>query len=427
MSIARNYITVGLFLGAFCGISSAQTEHLAGDYRTELGQNISILDVELGFAFFHFGTGRFGILHKDSVRSHTWYAGPGAVGASPREIEIKFLVGSQPGLQYKDLQKSSVLRAIKMPPYRKEEVEISHGKVRLKATLSFPPGEGPYPAVVMVHGGGPGPRSALEIWSNMYNRLGVACLTYDKRGSGETVGPNWNTFKDLADDALSCVDFLANHGEIRKSKIGMAAFSQGGWVSAIASPRNGNISFMIMISCPAVSASDRDRESALLRLKVDGFPEEALEEAREFGRTYDAYGRGEISWTAYKKLLDASRNKAWFSYIEFTNTPVDSNTFYSSPYGRYYDPATDLSSLRIPVLALYGQNDTTVPQVTNSQEALANLHSSDPLTMVLVLPAANHSLTESKTGSDKELINLNTYVKGYFELIGLWLNRVLAK
>ena len=34
------------------------------------------------------------------------------------------------------------------------------------------------------------------------------------------------------------------------------------------------------------------------------------------------------------------------------------------------------------------------------------------------------SAIESKTGSDKELIDLNKYVLGYFELIRLWLTHI---
>jgi hypothetical protein len=64
---------------------------LTGDYTLTDGSNISILEVELGLAFFNFKTGRFGILHKDPSEQNVYFAGPGAIGTTPKEIEIRFI------------------------------------------------------------------------------------------------------------------------------------------------------------------------------------------------------------------------------------------------------------------------------------------------------------------------------------------------
>jgi pimeloyl-ACP methyl ester carboxylesterase len=215
---------------------------------------------------------------------------------------------------------------------------------------------------------------------------------------------------------------MKDRPDIIKDKIGIAAFSQGGWVSEIAAGRDTSISFLIFVSCPVVSPAERDRESAAMRLQVDGFSESDIRDAQDFNLLYDQHGRGLLSWDIYKKRLDEVKGQAWFPYVEHTNSPVDSTSvFYRSPYGRFYDPQKDLERLRIPVLAIYGQNDKTVPPVRNSERAYEYLKSSNERTMIVILPKANHGLIESVTGSDRELADLNRYAVGYFSLVSVWL------
>jgi pimeloyl-ACP methyl ester carboxylesterase len=343
----------------------------------------------------------------------------------PREVEIEFIPrgSSASGLIYRDLVNKTTEHADRGSPYLKDDVDIASDRMTLKATLSFPQARSPYPAIVSVHEGGPGPRSALEIRSNMYNRLGFACLTYDTRekGSGYATGPFRRTFEDLARDAMACVDFLDRHPEIDKGGIGLAAFNQGGWAAEIAAARSSAISFMIMVSCPVTSPAERDRESAQIRLLVDGFSDNDRRKAADFHHVFDRYGRGLIPWSEYKEFLDSATGKPWFDYVEHVDSPINADdVFYRSAHRRFYEPRKDLEKLRIPVLAIYGQNDKTVPPWDNAQRAMEYLRSSHERSLIAILPTANHSLIYSETGSDRELAGLNTYVKGYFDLIRMW-------
>jgi hypothetical protein len=220
---------------------------------------------------------------------------------------------------------------------------------------------------------------------------------------------------------MACVDFLDRHPEIDKGGIGLAAFNQGGWAAEIAAARSSAISFMIMVSCPVTSPAERDRESAQIRLLVDGFSDNDRRKAADFHHVFDRYGRGLIPWSEYKEFLDSATGKPWFDYVEHVDSPINADdVFYRSAHRRFYEPRKDLEKLRIPVLAIYGQNDKTVPPWDNAQRAMEYLRSSHERSLIAILPTANHSLIYSETGSDRELAGLNTYVKGYFDLIRMW-------
>jgi len=407
-----------------------QKNPVTGDYTLQDGGNVSILEVESGLAFLNFNTGRFGVLHKDSSRENAYFAGPGLSGTKPREIEIFFKnVGkNDQSLVYNDLVNRASVVARKQPDYREEELTIRHDSIAIRATLSLPNARGPFPAIVLVHGGGPGPRSALKIWSNMYNRMGFACLAYDKRGSGETVGPDWDTFQDLADDALACCRFLRSKDGIIHQTVGIAAFSQGGWVSELAAARDPDLSFLIMLSCPVESPAERAEQSVVMRLTTDGFPEKDIQDAKDFVSAVNMFGRGRMPWRDYHDRLEAARKSPWLAYVEYPRSQdAPTDDFYKKPYGRYYDPSEDLKNLRIPVLVIYGLNDTTVPPEVNAKRAVEYLRSSSPVSMVVLMPNGNHRLIESVTGSDKELNSLDTYVQDYFQLIDMWLGEIVHR
>ena len=123
-------------------------------------------------------------------------------------------------------------------PYRSEEVtyENKAGAVSLAGTLTLPPGQGPFPAVIMLSGSGPqdrdenivGHRPFLVI-ADALTRRGIAVLRVDDRGVGGSSGSNADsTFEDFAGDALAGVGYLKGRKEIDPAKIGLIGHSEGG-------------------------------------------------------------------------------------------------------------------------------------------------------------------------------------------------------
>src|SRR5262245_42962218 len=86
---------------------------------------------------------------------------------------------------------------------------IPNGSVSLAASLKLPKPEGRFPALVLVPGSGCETRGMLADHADILVSLGVAVLTYDKRGCGQSTG-DWtsSSLDDLVSDAVAAVSEL---------------------------------------------------------------------------------------------------------------------------------------------------------------------------------------------------------------------------
>ena len=137
------------------------------------------------------------------------------------------------------LTASSILTAQQLPPGMvfkfdrdPQPVNFTNGNAKLSGVLVEPEGKGPFPALVLVHGSGPGTHDGIAfiVHANAFLKAGFAVLAYDKRGSGKSTG-NLETsdYGDLAKDVAAAVAFLRTRPEIASSKIGLLGRSEGGF------------------------------------------------------------------------------------------------------------------------------------------------------------------------------------------------------
>jgi len=118
----------------------------------------------------------------------------------------------------------------------------------LAGMLFIPDGEGPFPAVVIIHGS-----LASERDSNWYLTLssymqknGVAVLLPDKRGCEQSQG-DWYTssLEDLATDTLAAIDFMKSQKIVDVSHLGIIGMSQGGIIAPIVASQSSDLDFVI--------------------------------------------------------------------------------------------------------------------------------------------------------------------------------------
>nr|PZN43672.1 MAG: hydrolase [Bacillota bacterium] len=133
------------------------------------------------------------------------------------------------------------------PPYAdptafiEEEVVVGEAPWALPGTLTLPAGEGPFPAVVLVHGSGPHDRDetiyAVKPFRDLAQGLamhGIATLRYDKRTfvHSQKFGaiPKFTVQEESIEDALAAVRLLAADERIAANQIYVLGHSLGGLI-----------------------------------------------------------------------------------------------------------------------------------------------------------------------------------------------------
>lgn len=123
------------------------------------------------------------------------------------------------------------------PPYRVEDVNFvsAHDNTRLAGTLTVPPGEGPFPAVLLISDLGPHDRDATQGGFKFFGSLadyltrhGVAVLRLDDRGVGQS-GGDWRTATpaDLLKDAQVALNFMRTRPLVDIAQLGIIGHGTG--------------------------------------------------------------------------------------------------------------------------------------------------------------------------------------------------------
>ena len=215
---------------------------------------------------------------------------------------------------------------------------------------------GGVPGVAVVHGSGTMPRSSQRFFIGPLNAMGIAVLVYDKRGVGESGGTyspvgtadSIEALGQLARDASNAAKTLAAHRGVDSKRIGLIGQSQAGWIIPLAASHDPGLSFLVVISGPAVSVG---YEILHGRLTNELNPSAATVSPEEAERRLKAF---------------------------------------AGPYG--YDPAPTLAALKTPTLWLMGDLDINLP-LKETIEALKALPQISTGVLTLIqYPDGNHQL-----------------------------------
>jgi pimeloyl-ACP methyl ester carboxylesterase len=329
-------------------------------------------------------------------------------------------------------------------PYREEEVAYDSAPgVRLAATLTLPPGRGPFPAVVLITGSGPQDRDEaiaghrpFYVLADALTRRGVAVLRADDRGVGGSTGSiaGATTTEDFATDALAGVRFLAARPDVRRDAIGLLGHSEGGLVAPLAAtraaPEAGAITFLVLLAAPGVPLGDILAEQQRLILGAQGAPATMIEANAGVLERLIAIAveepDGERATAAMRTVLTDSIAALPASVRPGASAQVEAQVQQmSSAWMRWmlaYDPIPALRALEIPVLALFGERDLQVPPAQSKAPLEAALRAAGhPASRVVELPGLNHLFQAAATGSPAEYASIaETMNAAALELIGSW-------
>jgi hypothetical protein len=312
------------------------------------------------------------------------------------------------------------------PRVRSEEFEVEVDGAHLVGTLGLPAGTGPFPALVFVHGGGDGSRSAppTRFLAEYLPRFGIASLVCDKRGCGASSG-SWKTadFARLADDVVRQVNALREHPAIRADRVGLYAGSQGCWVAPLAAAREPAIRFLVQHSGPLVSPYDADAYAIASSLRAKGLSDAVAPVLELWSLECQAVREG-VAPSEYEALttaLAAARKQPWFAAAPYEATPA--GNWWLGWYEPVldHDPLPTLRALEQPVLWLIGANDTQSDPVRNAQ-LVAELARAGRPHDVHVFPRSGHGIMGPVDALGRGPGPLAA-APGYFELLTGWILR----
>ena len=359
---------------------------------------------------------------NDSI-SGTFSQGPGK-----RPLGIKKIT---------DAEKAS-LSADKVRPqtpkqpygYHSEDVEYDNADKSLHygATFTRPDGDGKYPAVIIISGSGTQDRNGTMMGHQPYwvladylTKNGIAVLRVDDRGAGKrSLGTDINqkTSVDFSYDVEASLNYLETRPDVDKKHLGLIGHSEGGMIAPMVAARRKDVSFIVLWGGPGVSGAQILTEQAALALKDKGVDS--------------------VSVAAYKKLhfsilslfaMSAAQAdldqqippvfEAWkkdqtqktLAALNIPNTTMENilktyDGLFGSGWLRFfisYDPATALSKVKCPVLAVTGEKDMQVNAAENLgriKEVLTKSGNKD--FEVKAIPGVNHLFQTATTGDVSE-------------------------
>lgn len=247
--------------------------------------------------------------------------------------------------------------------------------LQLAGMLMVPEGEGPFPTVVIIQGSGPSFRDNgwyLSVVKHLQDN-GIAVLIPDKRGceksEGEWIGAS---FDELANDAISAIEFIKTQDRYEHSSIGLVGMSQGGWIAPLAETKSEDVSFIASLSGATVSTDEQ-----LLHEEI--------------------YNISEYTYPFIAKMI-----------APITTKRIKKMAHFSAFAG--FDPLPYLKDVDVPVLFAFGEGDKNVPVSACIERLEENgLNNFE----IKTYPNGGHAIIdiESNTMSKSCLNDLATFIK----------------
>ena len=299
----------------------------------------------------------------------------------------------------------------------------------LAGKLVLPPGDGPVPIAVLVHGS--------EAWSAIlhgyFQRLlpahGIGVFVYDKRGTGASSGRYSQDFNLLAGDAAAALKEARRLAGARAGRVGFAGASQGGWIAPLAA-RHSDPAFIAVSYGLADSPLAEDRDQVVLDLTRKGHGADALAKARE---VTDATGAIMASHfrDGYARLAELKArygHEPWWQDMhgEFTGDLVRWPAFALRWFGPFYDEGTSwtydpmpaLQTLQPPLLWILAGADREAPP-EETRRRLLSVAGRGNVTLV-EFPDTDHGIIEFVQQPDGSRTGTRI-AEGYLPLLIDWI------
>jgi pimeloyl-ACP methyl ester carboxylesterase len=329
-------------------------------------------------------------------------------------------------------------------PYNEEEVfyENKKDKIKLAGTLTFPKSQGPYPAVILITGSGGQDRNETVaghrpflVLADYLTRKGVAVLRVDDRGvGGSDSGPSNFTSENFAEDVLAGIEYLKSRKEIDPKQIGLIGHSEGGMIAPMVAVRSKDIAFIVMLAGIGQTGEKIIYAQNELAVKSGGVDPILASQTLTAVKNMLAILKSDAdNQLAERRINEAFAKQASkmsederkaFSAVQASmkaQMPVMMGAWYR--YFLAYDPRRTLKKVKVPVLALNGENDTQVSAKENLPLIAAALKKGRNKDYTIKsFPKLNHLFQTSQTGAVSEYDKIEeTIAPVVLETIADWI------
>jgi pimeloyl-ACP methyl ester carboxylesterase len=177
--------------------------------------------------------------------------------------------------------------------FTERDVTVDAGDVALDGVFAVPEGDGPFPAVLLVHGasihdpdGTAGNSKLLKDFAWGLASEGIATLRYEKRLAEHDVDDEEFTLdRVVVDDAVAAVDELAAVDEVDDEAVFVAGHSQGGMAAPRIAERHGGVAGVVNLDGSAHWTHDpNDFDFVRYEFEIDGDLDEEQEAQLEADR-----------------------------------------------------------------------------------------------------------------------------------------------
>jgi hypothetical protein len=343
-------------------------------------------------------------------------------------------------------------------PWIEEEITFSFGSDELFGVLTMPADEGPHPAVVLISGSG---GAATGIRANTSTREfidhshrlaleGFAVLRYDPPGVGRSTGePGLPSMERRTEETAAAIRYLGSRPEIRPDAVGLQGWSQGPWVTAMTAARYpDDVAFLVSVVGSGQTVAEQQVYGIEAQSRAAGMTEEDVAKAVLFGRllidwqlidpifqegnlaaaeqlgvgpwtpfmelVYEPAGIGPVEGLAVGiEIMKSVQDEPWTKALYLQElyiprlesvpadiSPEDLAAIQAvSARSLLTDPKDFLTEVRVPVLAIFGEDDLNVD--SEKSPALYERYlteAGNPDFTIVVMPGVGHGIGAATPG-----------------------------
>ncbi len=239
--------------------------------------------------------------------------------------------------------------------FEEQETTVGSGQWGLPGTLTLPRGDGPFPAVVLIHGSGPqdrdesiGPNKPFRDLAWGLATQGVAVLRYDKRTLAHQadmaeIETELTVEEETVEDALAAVAWLREAEGVDPGRVFLLGHSLGGMLA------------------PRIASQAPDLAGLIVLAGISRPLEEVILQQTTYLYELD----GNLSDAEAQELAELAQQVARVQDPELSLSTPASDLPLGIPAAywldlRSYDPAATAAELAQPMLVLQGGRDYQV-------------------------------------------------------------------